>query len=65
MMKDNQPAREATFRGTNRMIYNTPPIPIENAIAQHPIAIVRVMVVPAYEPPKDINPPKRTRRGSR
>jgi len=42
------------------MIYNTPPIPIENAIAQHPIAIVRVVVVPAYEPPKGIPAPKRT-----
>jgi len=52
------------------MIYNTPPIPIENAIAPHPIALVRVVVVFEYEvfeyePPKGILPPKRTRGGSR
>jgi len=47
------------------MIYNTPPIPIENAIARHSIALVRVVVVPAYEPPKGILPPKKTKGGSR
>jgi len=47
------------------MIYNTPPIPIENAIARQPIAIVRVVVVFDYEPPKGILPPKKTRGGSR
>ena len=47
------------------MIYNTPPIPIENAIAQHSIAIVRIVVVFDYEPPKGILPPKGTSGGSR